>query len=689
MSRLTVVLVLTCGLVAPLPAQHPTTAPAPLPLKPAAFPPFREAVLPNGLRLIVVENHRLPIVSLSLAFGAGKVADPAGKEGLASMAAALLTKGAGARTADQVSSAIERVGGSIGAGAGSDFLALSAGVLSKDAGLAFALAGDAVVRPRFDTTEISLARTQTLSSLEIERSQPGAVAGRILDQRLFGSHPYARYPTPGSVSSISRSDLVAFQKARLRPAGALLVVTGDITLAQARGYAVRAFKGWIGAPAPLPVAPPLAIRTTTDIFLVHRAGSVQSNIVAANLTYRAGDPRHYAAVVANRVLGEGADSRLFKILREQKSWTYGAYSSLDRRRAAGTFTASTEVRTEVTDSAVGEMMTQLRRIGQEPVGADELAAAKSAITGSYPLSVQTAGQVAGAVTDVRLFGLPKDYLETYRLKIGAVTEAEVQAAAQALIRPAGMVIVVVGDGAKVLGGLKKIGSVTLIDPDGKPISEAELNPTAKPLPLALDRLTAGRDSFVVRVQGNPLGWSATAIEDTPEGKRLTEQTNIGGFVEQQTTVDISASGAMIRVRQSGKVQGQPTSIELDYGAGRVKGNASTVTQEGPKSVQIDTTVTAGTIDDNAIQGLLAALPWSPTAQWSFEVFAGGQNESKVVTLKVLGVETVALPAGPAEAYKVEFSGGWQPATFWISTAAPNRLLKIGVANTPVEIVRVK
>ncbi len=680
---------LLLGLAGSVGAQQPTTAPPPLPLKPAAFPPFREVVLPNGLRLVVVENHRLPVVSLSLSFPAGKMVDPAGKEGLAAMAAGLLTKGAGTRTADQVSGAVELVGGSIGAGAGSDFLTISAGVLSKDAALAFDLTGDAVVRPRFDTTEISLLRIQTLSGLDLERSQPASIAARVLDQMLFGDHPYAKHPTPASVKSIGRTDLLAFQKARLKPAGALLVIAGDITLAEARGHAARAFKNWLGNPTPLPVVKPIPARTATTIYLVHRPGSVQSNILAANLTYQPGDPRHYAAVVANRVLGDGADSRLFKILREQKSWTYGAYSSLDRRRAGGTFTASTEVRTEVTDSALAEMMKQLRRIGAEPAPAEELAAAKSAITGSYPLNVQTAEQVAGAVTSVRLYGLPADYLQTYRLKIGAVTGAEVEAAAKALIRPNGMVVVVVGDGAKVLAGLKPLGPVTILDVDGQPISEGDLNPSAKPLPLALDQLTAGRDSFTIRVQGNPLGWSVTTVEDTPEGKRLTEHTSIGGFVEQQTTVDISAAGAMLRVRQRGTVQGQPTSIELGYADGRVKGNASTVAKEGLKSVVIDTAVTTGTIDDNAIQGLLPSLPWSATANWSFPVFAGGQNESKVTTLKVLGVETVVLPAGPAEAYKVEFSGGWQPATFWVSTAAPHRLLKIGVANTPVEIVRAK
>ena len=670
-------------------AQTPQAPPPAMPLTPATFPPFQEAVLPNGLRLIVVANRRLPIVSMSLSFNAGRVADPVGKEGLASMVAGLLTKGAGTRTGNQVAEAIEQVGGSIGAGSGSDFLTGYAGSLSKDVGLAFDLLGDAVIRPRFDSTEVELLRTQMLSGLDLQRSQPDAIASRQLDQLLYGDHPYARNPTAASVRGITRADLLRFQRARLRPAGALLVIAGDITLADARRHAARAFRGWTGAPTPLPAAKAPPARRPTEIVLVHRPGSVQSNIVVGSLTYRPGEPRHYAAMVANRVLGDGADSRLFSILREQKSWTYGAYSGLERRRGLGTFQATTEVRTEVTDSALAEVLKQLTRIGAEPVPATELEQAKSAIVGSYPLSVQTAEQVAGAVSDLRRYGLAPDFLTSYRLRIGAVTAAEVQAAAAAFMRADSAVVVVVGDGAKLAERLRTIGPVRMVDVDGKALTDQDLRPAAVRLPIDLAKLVPSRDSFAVVIQGNALGYSVTSIEDAAGGKRLTEKSNIGGIVEQTTTIEIGADGSMLRVRQNGKVQGQPTTISLDYAATSVKGTANTVSPEGPKTVAIDTAIAAGTIDDNAIQGILPGLPWALGASWSFSVFAGGQNESRVTTLKVVGTETVTTPAGPVEAFKTEWSGGWQPATFWVTTAAPHRLLKIGIANTPVEMIRVK
>ena len=214
-------------------------------------------------------------------------------------------------------------------------------------------------------------------------------------------------------------------------------------------------------------------------------------------------------------------------------------------------------------------------------------------------------------------------------------------------------------------------------------------PAADPLPIDVRRLAAGRDSFAILVQGAQLGFSAFGVEVVGNGRRLTEHSSIAGLVEQTTTIEIGPDGAVRSVRQAGKNQGEPTSIELEYAGGRVRGTATTVGADGPKTVQIDTTVAAGTLDDNAVQGLLPALPWAPGARWTFPVFSGGQNESKLTTLAVAATETVTLPSGPVEAYRVEWTDGWQPATFWITTAEPHRVVRLAVANAPVEIVRVR
>lgn len=668
----------------------PKVPPPPGQLTPAPFPPFQEAVLPNGLRLLVVENHKQPIVSLSLAFQAGALHDPAGKEGLADMVAGLLTKGAGSRTAEQVSEAIEGAGGSLSAGAGADFLALTSTVLTPSLPLVFELVSDAVIRPAFAEKELALLRTQTLSGLQVALTQPETIADRAFRQALYGDHPYARSTIPAAVQAITRDDLVAFHAARIRPGGALLVLAGDVTLAQARQLAARAFAGWTGAApvAAAPKAPPAA--RPTGLLLVHRPGSVQSNILVGNLSFLPSDPRLYAATLANQVLGGGAASRLFMTLREEKSWTYGAYSRFARRKGMGSFQASSEVRTEVTDSALREILRQLRRITSEPVPPAELNAAKGTLTGSYPLTIETADQVAGAVADARLYGLAPNYVQTYRVRIGAVTGAQMQAAARSTIRPDSAVIVVVGDGAKIYERLRDIAPTRIVDAEGKPLSPADLQPKVMALDLDLGALAARRDSFTVSFSGNPIGWQRGLLERTPDGYRYTEDTELSGFLRQTTVLELDARGGMKSIKQTGKQMGQDASVDVVYAGNRAKGTANTIDPQtrAPKKVTIDTAVTVGTIDDNAFQAILPALKWAPGARWTVNVLSAGQAEIKPWTLSVAGTETVPVAGKPVEAFRAELAGPPVPLVFWVSTASPHVLLKIAITGQPLEFNRV-
>lgn len=670
---------------------YPKTPPPPAPLTPAAFPPFHEEVLPNGVRLLVVESRKQPIVSLSLTVPAGAFYDPPGKEGLAEMVAGLLTKGAGSRSAEEVAAAIEGTGGSLTSSAGMDFLSINATVLTTGLPLAFELMGDAVIRPAFSDKELELLRTQTLSGLQVALSQPGEIANRRFRVALYGSHPYARSSSPASVRGITREDLLAFHRERLRPQGALLVVAGAIGPAEARRLALGAFQGWTGAPAPPPKVPAPSPRNATELVLVHRPGSVQSNILVGNLTYPPNDPRLYAATVANQILGGGASSRLFLTLREAKSWTYGAYSEYVRRRGIGYFEASTEVRTEVTDSALRELLHQLERIRTEPIPADELAAAKGALVGRYPLTIETADQVAGAVTEARLYGLPRDFVQTYRVRLGAVTAAEVAEAARTTIHPDRFAIVVVGDGAKVYPRLKDIAPLTLVDVEGKALTPADLEPRASALDLDLTQLVARRDSFTVLFQGQSLGFQSGALEVTPTGFRYTEQVVLGPVVSQTTVLDMDRSGAPLAVTQTGKVQGQEVSIDVKYQNGRAVGSARTPAPPTGqlKTVAIDTALAPGTVDDNAIQALLPALRWAPNARWTFNVMSAGQGEIKAWTLAVAATETIAVGSDSVTAYRAELSGGSTPLTLWVTTQRPHQLVKIGIAGQPIEFVRVR
>ena len=401
MRAIAVWLLLSVGSTVRLSTQaFPTTPPRPTALTPVRFPPFKEAALANGLQLVVIEHHEQPVVSVTLSFRAGGIYDPAGKEGLSGLVAELLSKGTDGRGAEQIAATIEGVGGSLSASAGDDFLTISADALSDQAGLVLDLLGDVTLHATFPESELELARTRALSALALQLSQPGAVAQRVFASEIYGRNPYGRSATRESYRAVTRDDVTQFARQRLRPAGALLVVAGDVTDAQVRELVAKAFAGWRGAPPPSPALPAPATRVATDIVLVHRPGSAQANLVLGNTTIPPTDPIYYPGRVATQVLGGGADSRLFLILREQKSWTYGAFASLHRYRGLGYWQATAEVRTDVADSALRELLHQIDRIRTETIPDSELTATKGFLVGSFPLTIETPSQIATQVASV-------------------------------------------------------------------------------------------------------------------------------------------------------------------------------------------------------------------------------------------------------------------------------------------------
>jgi zinc protease len=668
---------------------YPSSPPPPGPLRPLEFPAFREETLPNGLRLVLIQRPAAPVVSLSLAVPGGSSADPPGKEGLAQLTAGMLAKGAGARTAEQVAAAAAGAGGSVSASADGDHLAVQADFLAADAPLAFGLVADMAARATLPAEELEIIRASTLSNLQVAQSQPGFLAQKFLAARLYGDHPYARILSAESVRGITRDDVAAFAAARLRPRGALLVVAGDLSWDRARALAREAFGGWTGAPAPLSVAAPPSRRGSgPEILLVHRPGSVQSNIVAGNLTAGPADARRAAATVAVHVLGGGATGRLFSILREQKGWTYGAYASLARAPGSGAFQANAEVRTEVTDSAVAELLAQLRRLRDEPVGAEELAGARDALVGSFPLGIVTAGQVAAQVRTNRLLGLPDAELRTRRTMLAAVTAADVQAAARAYVRPEEMVIVVVGDAPRVYQGLRRIGDVRVVAADGRPVSIEDLAPKPVAAGAGLDAaaLVPFADSSTVLLGGNPAGFSRTALERTADGFRLAEETQIGGVFRQTTEVLLGADGAVRTVAQRGSAQGQETRLDLAYAAGRVTGSGMAPSPEGLKAVTVDAAVPAGVLDENLVVLALRTLPLAAGSEHALAVFASTGNAVQARTLRVAGTERVTVPAGTFEVFRVESAGGPAPVTYYVTADANRRLVKVDALGGQLQMV---
>lgn len=668
----------------------PTRPPEAGPLRPAQFPPFREVTLPNGMILVLVENHEQPSLSISLSFRAGSAYDPAGKEGLSAMVGELLTKGTPTQGAEQIAAMIEGVGGSLAASTSDDFLTISTDVLSDYADLAFALLGSVTRRATFPEEELELARMRFLSSLEVELSQAEAVAARAFQKEIYGRHSYGRNTSPESYRAIRRADVASFASRRLRPSGALLVVAGDITLPRARALATRAFGTWRGVPPATPPPPAVPVKRGTDILLVHRPGSVQSNIVLGNTTFVPTDTGYYSARIATQVLGGGPDSRLFLILREQKSWTYGSYAALRRNRGMGHWEATFEGRTAVTDSALAELLHQVDRIRTEAVPDSELAATKGFLVGSFPLTVETPRQIAQVVTTARLLGLGPEYLPRYRDRLAAVSPARARAAAQRVYRRNALTIIVVGDAKEIYDKLKAIAPVRLVDIDGKPMDPADLNPTGGPVAFDRSQLVARSDSFQALVQGNPFGTQTTKLEVTADSIVFTESTTLGTFVQQLTTVVLNADLSMRRSDQTGTVQGQRSETHLTYAGDRVKGTAVSPQPSGtPKSMTFDTTVVVGTIDDNALGLLLPALPLAPGKSFNLNVFSSGEGATKVVTIKVAAVENITVPAGTFPAYRLELSGMQLPVVMHVSTASPRRLLRVAPTGAPLVFQLVK
>jgi zinc protease len=654
------------------------------------FPPFQDVTLPNGLTLVVIENHEQPTVSMSLTFRAGAMHDPAGKEGLAEIVAELLTKGTPSRSAEQIAATIEGVGGALTAGVDRDFLTVSADGLAEHVDLTFALLVDVVRRASFPDAELELARTRFLSTLQLQLSTPEGLADRAFARELYGRHPYGRRASAASYRAITRDDARGFAAARLRPRGALLVVAGDVTPARVRSLVDRSFTGWTGGPpATAPVAAPPS-RTTTDIVLVHRPGSVQSNVVVGNTTFLPTDSGFYAARLATHVLGGGPDSRLFLILREQKSWTYGAYAGLERYRGLGYWQATAETRTAVTDSALVELLRQVDRMRTEVVPDSELAHAKGFLVGSFPLTIETPSQVASQVANAKRLGLGSDYLRTYRDRLNGVTATQARTAARRILRRDALSIVVVGDGAKVYEPLKAIAAVRIVDAEGDPIAPEDLSPKAGAPTLDRAQIVSRSDSLRVVVQGNAIGGSLSTTLVTADSIVVTEQSSVMGFGQQTTVVLEGRDLSMRRTDQVTQAGAQRAEVHLKYAAGRVSGTGAALQPGGAaKTYTVDTALAGGTYDDNAISLILPALPLEAGRTIALSVFSSGDGTTKVHTFKVGASESVTVPAGTFQAYRIEVSGGSAPAVMHVSTETPRRIVKIEVVGQPVafELVR--
>jgi zinc protease len=442
--------------------------PPPLEPRPLNLPDAVETKLGNGLGLVLIEDKRLPLISFRLAFPAGDASDPPQLPGLMDMMSHLLSEGTETRTSRQIAEEIERLGATLSVGSTSDFTTIAASSLSIYAEAVLELIADVTMRSTFPQNEVDLARENTKQLLIQQRAQPSFLASERMAKVIFGEHPYAAIsPTKEMLDALTRDQLLSFRVSTFVPNNAMLIVIGDFQPDSLVRQVDDLFTNWRPGVITQTASPPLPKRTKRTIYLVDRPGSAQSNIVIANQGITRTSPDYFAMLLMHTVLGANASSRLFMNLREHKGYTYGAYTNLDARRMAGTFRATAEVRTAVTGASFHEFFHELNRIRDEAVSEEEITNAKSYLTGVFPIRIETQDGFIDQFVNIKMLGLPDNYLRTYRDQVDAVTVDQIQEVAGKYVRPDQAAIVVVGDAAEISDQIKPYSEkIEVYDTDG-------------------------------------------------------------------------------------------------------------------------------------------------------------------------------------------------------------------------------
>lgn len=440
------------------PKVEPVPLPGPLAERPFALPARQRATLGNGLAVTVVENHEVPLVYLSLSFRAGGWADPAGKEGLAVAAMDMLNEGAGKRGAEALEGALRSLGATLATGADDDGASVSLSVLKQNLGPALDILADVVLQPTFPATEWELRRKQRLDALEQERSEPNSIATRVANVVLHGPSYRGRLVSAGSLKAIDVASLAAWHRANVKPAGAVALVGGDVTLDEIVPLLEARLAGWKGTPkaaapsmAPAPAAP-------AHLHVVDKPGAPQAVIRAVGFVAPPTDAAWFPQVLANQAFGGQFTSRLNLNLREDKGWTYGARSSVGYDLRGGTFTASAGVVSAHAVDSLAELRKELSEMrASRPVAPEEFRRGRDALALGFPLRFENPGYLLSQEENAWRYGLGADWVDTWLPKLGAVTVEQAQAAWVAQVDPGQVQYVMVGDLASMRPGLDALG----------------------------------------------------------------------------------------------------------------------------------------------------------------------------------------------------------------------------------------
>jgi zinc protease len=443
----------------PSPAPVDLTKPPTLGAPPSlTMPAITTRELSNGLKIVVIEQHELPLVDVLLQVRSGGESDPPGKMGTAALVAAMLTEGTTTRTALQIADQAAYLGVELNATSGWEQSTVSLHTPTAQLDSALALFADVSLRPSFPQADLERVRKVRLTALQQIRDRGPAIADRAFAGAVFGEqHPYGRplAGTEGSVASISRDEVQRHYSTYFRPNNATLLVVGDVRPDDVERRAREIFGNWTRGTVPAPTTATPSGPKATTVVLIDKPGAAQSSFRIGGIGAPRSTSDYFALQVMNTILGGAFTSRLMQNLRETHGYTYGAQSGFGLRRSAGPFVASAEVVTAKTDSALIEFMKELRAI-RDPIPSEELAKAKRYLQLGLPANFETTGGIASEFLPLVAYGIPLDFFATAVQRYEAVTEADVQRVARQYVDPDRLTVVIVGDRKAIEPGLRAL-----------------------------------------------------------------------------------------------------------------------------------------------------------------------------------------------------------------------------------------
>ena len=443
----------------------------PIPGAPRAysFPAFETVTLPNGLRIVIAPQRKLPLVTVLALVDAGSTADPVGQEGVAQLTASLLTEGTGTLTGAALAELVELMGSSLDSGADWDSSVVKLTTLSSRLPEAISVLARVLTEPSLPEDEFQRLRTERLADLLQQRSEPRSLADEAFAQVIYA--PGARYAKPDggteqSVRALTLDQLRAFHADRYSPMVTTVVLVGDVSVDEGIALVSKVLGGWSGARPADSAAPDTTLLTAQGVRIVRKVDAPQSELRVGHVGPRRLTPDYFPLVLCNAILGGLFSSRLNLNLREEHAYTYGAHSGFDWRRWAGPFSMDAAVQSDVSAKAVREILNEFEKIRTEPVTVSELSLAQSYLDGVFPIRFESTRAIASALASQSIFGLPADYYDTYRASIRAVTAEQILNASQVHLHPDRLQVVAVGDPDSISSDLSAldIGLVTVVDP---------------------------------------------------------------------------------------------------------------------------------------------------------------------------------------------------------------------------------